>query len=53
MISEADTDGNGTINFAEFLSMMTRKMMSSWSRRSSKGEQNGQGEDLDHFQKDI
>lgn len=26
MIEEVDTDGNGTIDFPEFLSMMARKM---------------------------
>ncbi|MCD7468733.1 translation elongation factor EF1B gamma [Datura stramonium] len=36
MINEVDADGNGTIDFPEFLNLMARKMKDTDSRRSSR-----------------
>ena len=43
MINEVDADGNGTIDFPEFLSMMARKMVRSWVALSVLAHQFGGG----------
>ena len=36
MMKELDTDGSGTIDFQEFLEMMTAKMVSEWMKSTNK-----------------
>ncbi|KAL0414461.1 UNVERIFIED_CONTAM: Calmodulin [Sesamum radiatum] len=41
MINEVDADGNGTIEFAEFLNLMAKKMKETETERSFDKDQNG------------